>query len=201
MEDYKEKTREQEEIQFAYNVFILFLQKIFILAFKLLRFCLYLAILFIEMFLNIIKKLFLQEYDPFKNLKKAKQDRADEQARDYIFRNTKPHAVVKHSYEFIRSRVFAKKYSEIDNLLLKCAKYGAQFNDDVYNDVMKKIDILIIEAEKQAHIEGYEYAKETKFKFDSQEEFNFYVKDKVMKGVDYREQNKKQLEEFKGTNN
>ena len=36
---------------------------------------------------------------------------------------------------------------------------------------MKRLDIIIVEAERQALSEGYKYAKQTRYKFESQEAF------------------------------
>lgn len=69
-------------------------------------------------------------------------------------------------------------------------------NEDLYKDIMKRLDIIITEAERQAHAEGYKFAKQTRYKFESTEEFDKYIEDRVLRGEDYREYNREQLEEL-----
>ena len=150
--------------------------------FKVLRFNLYL----IMSFLKLLSR------------KEVKQDKEkqDKKAKDYIIRNTKPHATTTHNYEFIRSKLFARNYLKIDKLLEKCAKHDAELNNKLYQDIMKRLDIIIVEAERQALSEGYKYAKQTRYKFESQEAFDKYIQDRIMRGEDYREHNRELLEEL-----
>ena len=54
-------------------------------------------------------------------------------------------------------------------------------NEDLYKDIMKRLDIIITEAERQAHAEGYKFAKKTRYKFESTEEFDKYIKELEIK--------------------
>lgn len=185
LEGYKEKTE--------YNSW---LEVVFALVIKFCRFSLYLVINLLKMLIKVIEGLFLRDYEPFKPISDVYKEKQDKKVEDYIKRNTKPHAVTSHNYEFIRSKVFARNYLKIDKLLSNCAKHDAEMNEDLYKDIMKRLDIIITEAERQAHAEGYKFAKKTRYKFESTEEFDKYIEDRVLRGEDYREYNREQLEEL-----
>lgn len=148
--------------------------------FKVLRFNLYLIMSFLKILIKVIERLFLKDYEPFKPISDVYKEKQDKKVEDYIKRNTKLHAVTSHNYEFIRSKVFARNYLKIDKLLSNCAKHDAEMNEDLYKDIMKRIDIIITEAERQAHAEGYKFAKKTRYKFESTEEFDKYIEDRVL---------------------
>lgn len=169
--------------------------------FKAFRFSLYLIVSFLKLLIRAIEGLFLQDYEPFKPIKDSYKERQDKKAKDYIIKNTKPHAVTSHNYEFIRSKLFARNYLKIKTLLNNCAKHDAEMNEDICKDVLKRIDIILIEAERQALSEGYKYAKESHFKFESTEAFDKYIQDRVLRGEDYREHNRELLEELEERNN
>lgn len=168
--------------------------------FKIFRFSLYIIINFLKLLIGAIEGLFLQGYEPLKPITDKYKERQDKKTKDYIIKNSKPHAVTSHNYEFIRSKLFARNYLKIKTLLNNCAKHDAEMNEDVCKDVLKRIDIIIVEAERQALAEGYQYAKETRYKFESQESFDKYIRDRIMKGEDYREHNREQLEELEERN-
>lgn len=168
--------------------------------FKVFRFSLYLIVSFLKLLIGAIEGLFLQGYEPLKPITDKYKERQDKKTKDYIIKNTKPHAVTSHNYEFIRSKLFAKNYLKIKNLLNNCAKHNAEMNEDVCKDVLKRIDIIIVEAERQALSEGYKYAKESHFKFESTEAFDKYIQDRVLRGEDYREHNRELLEELEEGN-
>ncbi|MDU6823352.1 MAG: hypothetical protein E6415_08645 [Intestinibacter bartlettii] len=172
------------------------LEVIILSIFKVLRFSLYLIINFLKMLIKVIESLFLKNYEPLKPILDKQREIQDKKAKDYIMRNTKPHATTTHNYEFIRSKLFARNYLKIDKLLEKCAKHDAELNDKLYHDIMKRLDIIIVEAERQALSEGYKYAKQTRYKFESQEAFDKYIQDRIMRGEDYREHNRELLEEL-----
>lgn len=60
--------------------------------FKALRFSLYLTISFLKMLIKVIERLFLKDYEPFKPISDVYKEKQDKKAKDYIIRNTKPHA-------------------------------------------------------------------------------------------------------------
>ena len=189
-----EKLHSQEE--YYYNVCVVLLKFLFKITSKVLKFSLYLLINFLKLFLKVIEGMFLSDYKPFKPIT-DKYEEFQNKRKEELMKDTEPHAVVFHSYEFIRNRTFASNYANIDKLLTNCVKHEAELNQAVKRDILKRIDILIVEAEKQAHIEGYKYGQENNFRFSEQEEFEEYIKEKVMRGEDYRDVNKKLLDEFK----
>lgn len=168
--------------------------------FKIFKLCLYLIISFLKLIIKVIEGLFLQGYEPFKSITDKYQERQDKKAKDYIIKNTKPHATITHNYEFIRNKVFARNYVKIDTLLDQCVKHEAELNEDLHKDIIKRLNIILVEAERQALSEGYKYAKESHFKFESTEAFDKYIQDRVLRGEDYREHNRKLLEEFEESN-
>lgn len=62
--------------------------------FKALRFSLYLTISFLKMLIKVIERLFLKDYEPFKPISDVYKEKQDKKAKDYIIRNTKPHATL-----------------------------------------------------------------------------------------------------------
>lgn len=167
------------------------------LSFKFIRFILYVVVSFLEMIIRIIKSLLnLEGYKPFKGVSKAYRTRQDIKIKDYIERKTEPHAIVTHNYEFVRNRTFAATYVEIDNLLVDCSKNNIQLNENIAKDVLKKINILIVESERQALSEGYGYAKNTHFRFNEDDAYKEFITDKIMQGIDYKVQNQKLFKEF-----
>lgn len=162
--------------------------------FKAFKFCLYLIVSFLKLLAKVLEVLFLQEYEPFKFIKDYKSKKADEKLKNYINKDTKIYGVTSHRYEFIRSRVYALNYLKIKNILKKCSEHNVKMGEEVAKDVLNRIDLIIVEAERQALAEGYKYAKESHFQFESTEAFDRYIKDRVMKGEDYREHNKEMLE-------
>lgn len=188
----------EEDYQEEYNSW---LGLIVASVFKVFRFSLYLIVSFLKLLIGAIEGLFLQNYDPFKPIKDSYKERQDKKAKDYIIKNTKPHATITHNYEFIRSKLFARNYVKIDTLLSQCAKHEAELNEDLHKDIMKRLNIILVEAERQALSEGYKYAKESHFKFESTEAFDKYIQDRVLRGEDYREHNRELLEELEEGNN
>ena len=66
--------------------------------FKVLRFNLYLIISFLKMLIKVIESLFLKNYEPLKPILDKQREIQDKKAKDYIIRNTKPHATTTHNY-------------------------------------------------------------------------------------------------------
>ena len=171
-------------------------------SFKLCKFSAYAALTSIELLIKLIKTIFnLNDYKPFKPITDFYYNHMDKRTLNYFKKQSYGNAVRTHKYEFIRSRVFAKNYLLIDKLLTNVYKNNVELNEDIYKDIMARIDILICESERQSFAESYKYAKETHYNFESQYAFDRYVKDRIMKGVDYRETNKELLETIKNRNN
>ena len=171
---------EQEESQngFWFDTFPVIVEIVINLIMKAFKFSLYLCVSFLELWIKIIKTLFLSDYKPFGAITGMK----DNFIKDYISKNTKPHAKVIHSYEFTRSEEFAKNYSHIDNLLKECAKSKLAINEDIHRDIMKRLDIILVESEKMALSEGFSYCKQVKYKIDESEAYESYIQDQIMKG-------------------
>ena len=49
-------------------------------------------------------------------------------------------------------------------------------------DILKKINVLVFEAEKNALREGYKFSKETKYQLNEEDVYPNYIKDRVMRG-------------------
>lgn len=188
----KEESLEDDSSE-QYNTWLEFLLAA---VFKVSKFSLYLIVNFLKMFIRVIEGLFLQGYEPFKPIIDKYKQKQDKKAKDYIIKNTKPHATITHNYEFIRNKVFARNYIKIDTLLGQCAKHEAELNEDLHKDIIKRLNIILVEAERQALSEGYKYAKESYFKFESTEAFDKYIQDRILRGEDYREHNRKLYEEL-----
>lgn len=165
---------------------------------KVLQFGLYVIVNFFKLFINLLEGLFLKNYQPFKPIQDAYTKKQDEKAKNYLMKNTKPHATVTHQYEFIRNKVFARNYYKINNFLNNVVKHEAELDEDLYRDIMKRLDIIIVQAERQALSEGYKFAKESRYKFESEEAFDKYLEDRIKRGEDYKEHNRELYEELEG---
>ena len=161
-----------------------------------LQFALYLIVNFIKLFLKIIETLFLKDFRLFENIKVKK----DLKMQNYIKQNTKQkYAVIAHTFEFIRSRIFVKNYNYINKELKKMCNHEIEINDDIRRDILKRMNIIVIESEKKAFAEAYQYAKETRYIFDHEEALEEYKKNKILRGESNAETNRQLFEEFEGT--
>ena len=104
------------------------------------------------------------------------------QIKDYIDRNTKLHAVTTHSYTFVRSETFAKNYSVVTERIDQVASLDLRLNDELAKDTIKRLDLILLEAEKQSLKDGYKYAKETKYKLSDDEVYSNFIENKIMRG-------------------
>ena len=186
----QEEQEEEQEVKIEVFYFEL-VKKIVRAAFMVLKFSLYLVISFLELLIKVIKGMFFSEYKPFKRFTDSKANFMDNMAKDYVIKNTKPHAKTRHQYEFTRSELFARNYSKIDTMLKECAKNGITINEDIYKDILKRIDIIIVEAEREALQEGYSYAAFTKYRLKDDEVFDDYIQYKIMRGEGHGKADKK----------
>lgn len=176
----EEHDQEQEaEIEVFYFELVKKIVKGALVVFK---FVSYLVISFLELLIKVIKGMFFSDYNPFKLITDSKESFLDNIAKKHIKKNTKPHATVRHSYEFTRSELFARNYSKIDSMLKECANNGITINESIYKDILKRIDIIVIEAEREALQEGYSYATYTKYRLSEDEVFDDYIQYKIMRG-------------------
>lgn len=164
---------------------------------KLLKFSIYIVISLLEVFIRLIKVLFnLNDYKPLQGVtdsknsfltRIAKKEINKEKIRfvsDYLGR---------HEYIFPRSDNFLNCYKEIQQRLKNISDNNIELSYELYHDTMKRISILVTEAEKQALREGYSYARETKYKLDTSTVYDEFIQDRVMQGESNRKyQNNKE---------
>ena len=193
----KEVTKEDQVEKV--NYLILFL-KILIefakLILKALRFSLYLALNFLQIFINVLRSLFLNGYEPFGIVKKTGYNIlnriADKNIRKERIRFA-TEQLTKHTYEFERSDLYSNTYKYIQSHLKDFADNNVSINYDIYKDILQKIDILTVEVEKKALQEGYNYAAFTKYRFSDEEEvYDNFIEYKIMRGEGNGKINKKQ---------
>lgn len=161
---------------------------------KVSKFSLYLAISFLEMFLNVMKVIFnLTDYSPLKRLTEGliatREDRLDKRAREKVSKERTRFAseyLCRHEFVFPRSDEYLKIYKEIQSRLQNFSEHNIELTTELYRDTMKQISTLVVEAEKQALKQGYQYARDTKYKLDVSEAYNEYIKSQVMQGESNR---------------
>lgn len=161
---------------------------------KVSKFCLYVAISFLEMFLNVMKVIFnLTDYSPFTGLTEgliqAREDRLDKRAREKVSKERTKFAteyLCRHEFVFPRSDEYLNTYKEIQSRLQSFSEHKIELTQELYRDTMKQISILVVEAEKQALKQGYQYARDTKYKIDVSEAYDEYIKSQVMQGESNR---------------
>lgn len=172
------------------NLYIDLLEGLFRLTIRALKFSLYLCISFIELLIKIIKVLFnMTEYKPFKSITDSKNSFLNRIAHDNINREKIRFAteyMCRHEYSFQRSKEFNDCYKEIQSRLKDISENNIKLNTELYKDTIYQINILIVEAEKEAMKQSYAYAKQTRYKLDKEEVYDSYIQDKILKGESNR---------------
>ena len=160
-------------------------KNIFKLILKMFQFGLYCIVSILQMFINIIKGLFLNGYEPFKWFYSG-----DNILDRIAYRNINREKIrftsdylCRHEYNFTRSEKFLAQYKHLQIELKKISDNKVLINDDIYKDIFKRISILISEVENVALKEGYNYARETKYKLYDNDIYEDYIRDKVLKGA------------------
>lgn len=159
------------------------------LIFKVFQFGLYLVIVFLELLIKLLKAMFLRDFRPFNFILEAKEKRLDRRAKDNINKEKIRFAsdfLCRHEYVFPRTDTFLNDYKEIQQRLKDISENNINLSNELYHDTMKRISILVTEAEKQALKEGYTYARETKYKLDTSTVYDEFIQDKVMQGESNR---------------
>lgn len=88
----------------------------------------------------------------------------------------------KHEYVVKRSDKYNSMYEGIEDLLQVDSGQQAVIDDVMAEDILKKIDIIIYESEKNALQQGYKFARETKYILQDGEVYESYIKSRVMRG-------------------
>lgn len=168
------------------NIYIDLLEKIFRATIKALKFSLYLCISFIEFLIKILKVLFnLTEYKPFEAITQGRNNFLSNIAQQEINRERVKFVTsfnCKHEYTFTRSNEFNSCYKEIQLRLKNISEHNIELNRDLYIDTIKRINTLIVLAEKEAMKQSYAYAKQTKYKLDESIVYDEFIKEKIMQG-------------------
>ena len=190
----KPETTEVDYLRAAFKIF----KFTFKLILSVLKFSLYLVISFIELFIKVIKVLLnLTEYKPFQSLTEGRNSIlnriADKNINQYKVKFATEH-LTRHTYEFDRSELYNSTYKDIQEKLKAFADNNIAINQDIYRDILRKIDIITVEVEKQALKEGYSYASFTKYRLSDEEVFDDYIQYKVMRGEGHGKAHKEQRE-------
>ncbi len=165
------------------NIYIEILKVLIKLIFKAFKFGLYLVLQLLKLLIQVVEGIFnLTDYKPFKSVSDSLESKRDAQIKDYLDRNTKLHAVTTHSYTFVRSETFAKNYNVVTERIDQVASLDLRLNDELAKDTIKRLDIILLEAEKQSLKDGYKYAKETKYKLSDDEVYSDFIENKIMRG-------------------
>lgn len=191
----QEDTEEKEK----YNPYIVYteaLLKLLIkLTIKLARFSLYVAISFLKKFIAIVERLFLNDYKPLQMLTETKNNILDKRAKENINKERMRFAtekLTKHTYEFERSELYSSTYKYIQEKLKDFADNNVAINEDIYKDILTKINILTVEVERKALQEGYSYATYTKYKLQDNQVYDDFIEYKIMRGEGHGKVNQNQ---------
>lgn len=153
---------------------------------RIMKFGLYFGISILELFIKILKVIFnLTDYKPLQHVTDSKNNFLNNIAAKEINKYKIKFATEKltqHTYEFERSELFSSTYKDIQEKLKDFADNGVVINHDIYKDILNKIDILTIEADRKALQEGYRYAKVTKYKLQDNEVYSDFIQYKIMGG-------------------
>lgn len=179
-------TTEVEEYESPYVVVGRVILKII---YKVFQFGLYLVITFLELLIKLLKAMFLRDFRPFGIVTEGKNNFLNNIARKEINREKirfTADYMGRHEYTFPRSDTFLNSYKEIQERLKAVSEHNINLNNELYKDTIKQINCLIVESEKQALKQGYEYARETKYKLDTSTVYQDFIQDKVMQGESNR---------------
>ena len=179
------KATEAEQINESINVYIEVAKAIGRLLLKVSKFCLYLSVTFVEMFIKLIKALFLDGYEPFKPIIDSKNRALDKRAATNIKKyevKFVSNNLSRHEYNFQRSEQFLAQYKYLQEKLQEISDNEILINREIYRDIFKRISILIAEAENKAIKEGYDYARRTHYQLYDDDIYENFMRDKVMTG-------------------
>lgn len=181
-----ETPRQQDQEEEYENPYIVITKAIVKLIFKAAQFGLYIVITILQWIINLLKIVFLQGFEPFENVKNNGNNFLNRIAKKEINKEKikfSTEKMTQHTYEFERSMIYNAVYKELQTNLKDFADNGVVINQDIYKDILQKINIMTVEVEKKALEEGYSYAAYTKYRFNDQEEiYNNFVEFKVMRG-------------------
>ncbi|WP_455543857.1 hypothetical protein [Intestinibacter sp.] len=152
---------------------------------KVLRFSLYLCVTVLEVFIKLLKRLFLKDYEPFKEVSKKKVGLLDRIAQRNINKEKIKLAseyLARHEYNFERSDQYLMQYKFLQEKLSDISKNKVVLDTEIYRDIFKRVNILVSEAETKALEEGYKHAKRTHYKLKDQDIYEDFIKDKVLRG-------------------
>lgn len=194
----KEEPEEELQPSFWFDTFPVIVKAIIKLAIKLFKFSLYIVICILELVIKLLKALFnLNEYKPFRFVSDARERILDDRAKKNINQERVRFATEKltrHVYEFERSDLYSNTYKYIQEKLKDFADNNVAINNDIYKDILAKIDVLTVEVEKKALQEGYSYAAYTKYRLSDEEVYEDFIEYKIMRGEGNSKANKKQGE-------
>lgn len=147
------------------------------LMYKAMKFCikfsLYLCIRFLQMVIDFISNLL--DFDNF--LKQDQQDTEESLLEVEVIEDGN-----RHEYKLKRSKLYDSKYEDIEKLLKSTNGYDVCIEKSMAEDILKKINVLVFEAEKNALKEGYKFSRETRHELDEEDVYTNYIKSRVMRG-------------------
>lgn len=164
---------------------------------KILRFSVYIAISFLKFFIKIVEKIFNlnEDYRPLKKFSNGTNSILNKIADRNIRQERMRFAtqqLTKHTYEFERSDLFVATYKHIQSKLKDFADNNVAINYDIYRDILQNIDVITVECERKALVEGYSFASYTKYKLSDDEVYPDYIQYKIMRGEGHGKVSKKQ---------
>lgn len=139
------------------------------------KFSVYIIISFLQMVINLIYKL--MDFDNWDFLNKRNQVKEDRLLEVDVLEGSS-----KHEYVVKRSAKYDSLYEGIEGLLQVDSGQQAVIDDVMAEDILKKIDIIVYESEKNALQQGYKFARETKYILNDGEVYESYIKSRVMRG-------------------
>lgn len=160
---------QEEKDNNLFSVLLTYLLKGMCFCFK---FGVYLIIEFLQMIINFIYDL--MDFDNWNFLNKRNEDRLLEVE---VLEGSS-----KHEYVVKRGAAYDNMYESIENLLQVDSSKQKIIDNIVADDILKKIDIIVYESEKNALQQGYKFARETKYILQDGEIYESYIKSRVMRG-------------------
>lgn len=165
---------QEEKNNDLFSTFLMLMFKGICFCFK---FSIYLIISFLQMIINIIYTL--MDFDNWGFLNRRNEVKEDRLLEVEVVENEN---TSKHEYVVKRSAKYNSMYEGIEGLLQVDSGQQAVIDDMMAEDILKKIDIIVCESEKNALQQGYKFARETKYILNDGEVYESYIKSRVMRG-------------------
>ena len=173
----------QKEVEYGNSVVITILNILAKVLKWLIQVAFSIVVVVLDFISKVIKKMFLENFEVFGFLTDTILERRAKKRLEELEDEFDIECLTKHVYTFQRSQVYDENYNAIKDMLKDFSDNNVAMNDDIAEDILKKIAVMTVEVEKKALEEGYSYAAFTKYRFSDQDEiYDNFIEYKILRG-------------------